>query len=80
MPIVNKELHDQAAAMDVDTHFGSLKDRRGGERSSYSRSSNGVGSFSGAPRSFSERAMMDDIMEAEAEENKINMRNGGRDS
>jgi hypothetical protein len=68
MPVVNKEIHDQAASMGAISSFvGSLDGRSGldaGDALSFSRSG-GIGSYSGTPRSMSERLMMDDIMEVE---------------
>lgn len=76
MPVVDKDLHDQAASMGDFTSFvGSTHERvDAGDTRSFSRSG-GFGSYSGTPRSMSERLMLDDIMEAE--ENK-RPRNGGR--
>jgi len=79
MPVVKKDVHDQAATMGVMNSFvGSVDGRSGidaGDALSFSRSG-GIGSFSGTPRSMSERLLMDDIMEAE--EIRRLRRGGGR--
>lgn len=65
MPIVSPELHAQAASMgDVFSSVGSLKDMDVVQ--SY-RESLRDGSFTGAPRSFKERMMLEDLAEAEAD-------------
>lgn len=78
MPVVNKDIHDQAASMgDIRSFVGSTDGRSGmdaGDAISFSRSG-GIGSYSGTPRSMSERLMLDDIMEAEE---NTRSRNGSR--
>lgn len=62
MPIVNEEIHEKVAAMgDVTTFVGSVRD---GGTASY-RGSYTPASFSGAPRSFTERMMMEDLKKNE---------------
>ncbi|TGO22838.1 hypothetical protein BPAE_0153g00140 [Botrytis paeoniae] len=73
MPVVNDVVHASAASMGAMNSFvGSVSGRSGLDASdvlSY-RTSGGVGSFSGTPKSMSERMMMDDLMEAEGENQK----------
>ncbi|KAF7944092.1 hypothetical protein EAE96_010502 [Botrytis aclada] len=73
MPVVNDAVHASAASMGAMNSFvGSVNGRSGLDASdvlSY-RTSGGVGSFSGTPKSMSERMMMDDLMEAEGENQK----------
>lgn len=73
MPVVNDAVHASAASMGAMNSFvGSVNGRSGLDASdvlSY-RASGGVGSFSGTPKSMSERMMMDDLMEAEGENQK----------
>jgi len=75
MPIVSPEVHDQAIAMgNLNSFVGSVDGRSGideGDLQSFNRSG-GIGSFSGTPRSMSERMMMDDIMEAEEHRRRRN--------
>lgn len=81
MPIVSDEIHAQAASLGAMNSFvGSVNGRSGMDESdvqsfresfritgSYKAGFNatGHGSFSGAPKSMTERMMMDDLMEAE---------------
>ncbi|ESZ92638.1 hypothetical protein SBOR_6972 [Sclerotinia borealis F-4128] len=71
MPVVNDEVHASAASMGVMNSFvGSVNGRSGLDASdvlSYRASGGGVGSFSGTPKSMSERMMMEDLMETEGE-------------
>lgn len=58
MPVVNEDMHEKVAAMgDVTTFVGSIRD---GGTASF-RGSLAAASFSGAPRSFTERMMMEDM-------------------
>jgi len=72
MPIVTPEIHAQAASLGALNSFvGSLNGRTGlDESDQQSFRASGVGSFSGTPRSMSERLMLDDIMEAEEAKRK----------
>ncbi|KAG0647446.1 hypothetical protein D0Z07_6854 [Hyphodiscus hymeniophilus] len=77
MPIVSDEIHAQAASLGAMNSFvGSLDGRSGLDESDMQsfRASGGVGSFSGTPRSMSERMAMEDLLEAE--EGKQNDTNG----
>jgi hypothetical protein len=73
MPIVSDEVHAQAASLGAMNSFvGSVNGRSGLDESDVQsfRASGGVGSFSGTPKSMSERMMMDEMLEAEeAEQN-----------
>jgi hypothetical protein len=67
MDIVDPELHARAAEMGgINSFVGSVDGRSGFDESDIQsfRASGGVGSFSGTPKSMSERMMMDDILEA----------------
>ncbi|KAE8454219.1 hypothetical protein EG329_005144 [Mollisiaceae sp. DMI_Dod_QoI] len=69
LPIVSPDVHARAASLgDVNTFVGSVDGRSGVDESDAKnfRLSGGMGSFSGTPRSLSERMMMDDMREAEA--------------
>ncbi|KAH6664960.1 hypothetical protein B0J14DRAFT_607062 [Halenospora varia] len=72
-PIVSPDVHAEAAKLgDLTSFVGSVDGRSGIDASdnfSY-RNSGGMGSFSGTPRSMSERMMMDELIEAEAERQK----------
>ncbi|KAF7857171.1 hypothetical protein EAF04_009412 [Stromatinia cepivora] len=73
MPVVNDEVHANAASMGAMNSFvGSVNGRSGLDASDILsfRTSGGVGSFSGTPKSMSERMMMDDLIEAEGENQK----------
>ncbi|KAM0123621.1 hypothetical protein ACHAP3_010992 [Botrytis cinerea] len=73
MPVVNDAVHASAASMGAMNSFvGSVNGRSGLDASDILsfRTSGGVGSFSGTPKSMSERMMMDDLMEAEGESQK----------
>jgi len=74
MSIVSDEIHAQAASLGAMNSFvGSVNGRSGLDESDVQsfRASGGVGSFSGTPRSMSERMMMDDLLEAdEARQNE----------
>ena len=73
MPVVNDAAHASAASMGAMNSFvGSVNGRSGLDASDILsfRTSGGVGSFSGTPKSMSERMMMDDLMEAEGESQK----------
>jgi hypothetical protein len=68
MPIVSDEIHAQAASLGAMNSFvGSVDGRSGLDESDVQsfRASGGVGSFSGTPKSMSERMMMDELLEAE---------------
>jgi hypothetical protein len=68
MSIVSDEIHAQAASLGAMNSFvGSVNGRSGLDESDVQsfRASSGVGSFSGTPRSMSERMMMDEMLEAE---------------
>jgi hypothetical protein len=68
MPIVSDEIHARAASLgDINSFVGSVDGRSGIDESDGRsfRTSGGIGSFSGAPRSMTERMMMDDLVEAE---------------
>ena len=68
MPIVSDEIHAQAASLGAMNSFvGSVDGRSGLDESDLQsfRASGGVGSFSGTPRSMSERMMMEELLEAE---------------
>ncbi|TAQ86700.1 hypothetical protein B7494_g4975 [Chlorociboria aeruginascens] len=68
MPIVSDEIHAQAASLGALNSFvGSVNGRSGVDESDMAsfRASGGIGSFSGTPKSMSERMMMDDLLEAE---------------
>ena len=80
MPIVSDEMHAQAASLGAMNSFvGSVNGRSGLDESdvqSFHKSGgigsfSGQGSFSGTPRSLSERLMMDEVME-EAEKRRLN--------
>jgi hypothetical protein len=67
MNIVDPAVHARAAEMGGITSFvGSVDGRSGFDESDIQsfRASGGIGSFSGTPKSMSERMMMDDILEA----------------
>jgi len=69
MPIVNEEMHEKIAAMgDVKSFVGSVRD---GESASIRASYTGAASFTGAPRSFTERMIMEDF-ENEKRSNQFN--------
>ncbi|KAB8291537.1 hypothetical protein EYC80_006338 [Monilinia laxa] len=73
MPVVNDEVHASAASMGAMNSFvGSVNGRSGLDASDVLsfRASGGVGSYSGTPKSMSERMMLDDLMEAEGENQK----------
>jgi hypothetical protein len=76
MPIVSDEIHAQAASLGAMNSFvGSVNGRSGVDESDIQsfRASGVVGSFSGTPRSMSERMMMEDLLEAdEGRQNDIN--------
>jgi hypothetical protein len=68
MPVVSDEVHARAASLgNMNSFVGSVNGRSGLDESDILsfRASGGVGSFSGTPRSMSERMMMEDLMEAE---------------
>ena len=68
MPIVSDEIHAQAASLGpVNSFVGSINGRSGLDESDVQsfRASGGVGSFSGTPRSMSERMAIEELMEAE---------------
>ena len=68
MPIVSDEIHAQAASLGAMNSFvGSVNGRSGLDESDVQsfRASSGIGSFSGTPKSMSERMMMDELLEAE---------------
>ncbi|QSZ30065.1 hypothetical protein DSL72_004583 [Monilinia vaccinii-corymbosi] len=70
MPVVNDEVHASAASLGAMNSFvGSVNGRSGLDASDVLsfRASGGVGSYSGTPRSMSERMMLDDLIEAEGE-------------
>ncbi|KAM3081133.1 hypothetical protein ACMFMG_005088 [Clarireedia jacksonii] len=70
MPVVSDEVHAKAASLgNMNSFVGSVNGRSGLDESDILsfRASGGVGSFSGTPRSLSERMMMEDLMEAEGE-------------
>ena len=67
MDIVDPEVHARAAEMGgISSFVGSVDGRSGFDESDIQsfRASGGIGSFSGTPKSMSERMMMDDIVEA----------------
>ncbi|TVY42923.1 hypothetical protein LSUB1_G001061 [Lachnellula subtilissima] len=67
-PIVNPEVHAQAASLgDVNSFVGSIHGRSGvDEGDMYSfRQSGGIGSYSGTPKSMTERLYMDELKEAD---------------
>ncbi|TVY25942.1 hypothetical protein LHYA1_G005890 [Lachnellula hyalina] len=67
-PIVNPEIHAQAASLgDVNSFVGSIHGRSGvDEGDMYSfRQSGGIGSYSGTPKSMTERLYMDELKEAD---------------
>ncbi|KUJ19338.1 uncharacterized protein LY89DRAFT_731740 [Mollisia scopiformis] len=69
MPIVSPDIHAQAASLgDVNTFVGSVDGRSGVDESDLKsfKMSGGIGSFSGTPRSLSERMIMEDMRQAEA--------------
>ncbi|KAG4027934.1 hypothetical protein MFRU_025g00010 [Monilinia fructicola] len=73
MPVVNDEVHASAASMGAMNSFvGSVNGRSGLDASDVLsfRASGGVGSYSGTPKSMSERMMLDDLMEAEGENHR----------
>jgi hypothetical protein len=67
MPIVSDDIHAQAASLGaINSFVGSVNGRSGLDESdvqSY-RASGGVGSFSGTPRSMTERLMIEEMLEA----------------
>jgi hypothetical protein len=68
MPIVSDEIHAQAASLGaINSFVGSVNGRSGLDESDIQsfRASGGVGSFSGTPKSMSDRMMMDEMLEAE---------------
>ena len=68
MPIVSDEVHAKAASMgDINSFVGSVDGRSGVDESDAQsfRASGGVGSFTGAPRSMTQRMMLDDLLEGE---------------
>ncbi|KAL2064228.1 hypothetical protein VTL71DRAFT_4722 [Oculimacula yallundae] len=66
MPVVNPDLHAKAAAMGpVDSFVGSVHDGLSESNAQSFRAGVSVGSFSGTPKSMSERLMLEDIMEEE---------------
>jgi hypothetical protein len=68
MAIVSDEIHAQAASLGAMNSFvGSVNGRSGVDESDEQsfRATGGVGSFSGTPKSMSERMMMEDLQEAE---------------
>ena len=73
MPIVSDEVHAQAASLGaINSFVGSVDGRSGLDESDVRsfRASGGIGSFSGTPKSLSERMMMDEMLETEeAKEN-----------
>lgn len=71
MPVVDDQVHATAASMGAMNSFvGSVNGRSGLDASDILsfRASGGVGSFSGTPRSMSERMLLDDLMEAEGDD------------
>ena len=73
MPIVSDEIHAKAASLgDVNLFVGSVDGRSGMDESDVQsfRASGGVGSFSGAPRSMTERMMLDELLESEEAKQK----------
>ncbi|KAL3425031.1 hypothetical protein PVAG01_04312 [Phlyctema vagabunda] len=71
-PVVNPELHDKVASLGaVHSFVGSVDGRTGLDESDMMQSFReslkygSTGSFSGTPRSMSERMMLEDLMEAE---------------
>jgi hypothetical protein len=67
MDIVDPEVHARATKMGgISSFVGSVDGRSGFDESDIQsfRASGGIGSFSGTPKSMSERMMMDDIVEA----------------
>ncbi|PQE04543.1 hypothetical protein CJF31_00007422 [Rutstroemia sp. NJR-2017a BVV2] len=68
MPVVSDEVHARAASLgNMNSFVGSVNGRSGLDESDVLsfRASGGVGSFSGTPRSMSERLMMEDLLEGE---------------
>lgn len=68
IPIVNPEVHARAASLgDVNSFVGSIHGRSGvDEGDMYSfRQSGGIGSYSGTPKSMTERFYMDELKEAD---------------
>ncbi|KAH7348592.1 hypothetical protein BKA65DRAFT_398580 [Rhexocercosporidium sp. MPI-PUGE-AT-0058] len=71
MPIVSPDVHAQAASIGPLSSFvGSVNGRSGLDESNVQSFRASVGSFSGTPRSMSERLMMDQMMEAEKSESR----------
>ncbi|KAK0121908.1 hypothetical protein ONS95_010184 [Cadophora gregata] len=76
MPVVSPDIHAQAASMGPLSSFvGSVNGRSGLDESNVQSFRASVGSFSGTPKSMSERMMMDDLMKAA----KGKSDNSGRD-
>ncbi|CZR69331.1 uncharacterized protein PAC_19231 [Phialocephala subalpina] len=68
MPIVSPDVHAHAASMgDINSFVGSVDGRSGVDESDLKsfKMSGGVGSFSGTPRSLSERMMLEDLQLAD---------------
>lgn len=68
MPVVSDEIQAKVASVNVNSFVGSLNGRSGMDESdvrSFRESFRGAGSFTGTPRSMSERMMMEDLMDAE---------------
>lgn len=64
LPIVSPDIHAQAASLgDISTFVGSVDGRSGVDESDVKsfRLSGGIGSFSGTPKSMSERMMFEDL-------------------
>ncbi|KAG4431564.1 hypothetical protein IFR05_012958 [Cadophora sp. M221] len=71
MPIVSPDVHAQAASIGPLSSFvGSVNGRSGLDESNAQSFRASVGSFSGTPRSMSERFMMEQIMDAEKSESR----------
>ncbi|KAG9246810.1 hypothetical protein BJ878DRAFT_455558 [Calycina marina] len=77
MPIVNEHVYAQAASLgNIQSHIGSIDGRTGVDESniqSFRESFRcGGSSFSGAPRSLSERMAMEDLAEGNEDEYEVN--------
>ncbi|KAH9219819.1 hypothetical protein DL95DRAFT_384021 [Leptodontidium sp. 2 PMI_412] len=71
MPIVSPDVHAQAASIGPLSSFvGSVNGRSGLDESNAQSFRASVGSFSGTPRSMSERFMMEQMMDAEKSESR----------
>lgn len=65
MPVVSPDIHAQAASYGpVSSFVGSVNGRSGLDESNVQSFRASVGSFSGTPKSMSERMMLDDMMGA----------------